>query len=153
MDPANPIFDKGYKRPPRPSKFKDLPKMTLPIPTDFFEGLPQLELSEIKGKRGLKLSKKQHMELKVARLSAQKKDLDSRLNDAKVNLQKEKKGVKKTDKVEVNAREYEDLKQQLALYRQQGIQKVFTSKSNSPKKVGAGKPRVADEEMKSPRKD
>ena len=70
MDPGNAIFQKGYKRPPRPSKFKELPKMTLPIPEDFFEGLPMLELSEMKGKRGLKLSKKQHMELKVARLSA-----------------------------------------------------------------------------------
>ena len=58
MDPNNAIFQKGYKRPPRPSKFKDLPKMTLPISNDFFEGLPQLELSEIKGRRGLKLSKK-----------------------------------------------------------------------------------------------
>ena len=57
MDPENEIFQKGYKRPPRPSKYKDLPKMSLPIPADFFEGLPQLELSEIKGKRGLKLSK------------------------------------------------------------------------------------------------
>ena len=91
--------------------------MTLPIPEDFFEGLPMLELSEMKGKRGLKLSKKQHMELKVARLSAQKKDLDSRLSDAKTKLQKEKKGDKKSDKVEVSAKEYEELKQQLALYR------------------------------------
>ena len=57
MDSDNAIFAKGYKRPPRPSKVKDLPKMTLPISPDFFEGLPQLELSEIKGKRGLKLSK------------------------------------------------------------------------------------------------
>ena len=91
--------------------------MTLPIPQDFFEGLPQLELSEIKGKRGLKLSKKQHMELRVARLSAQKKDLDSRLSDAKSNLQKEKKSNKKQEKVEIDAQEFQEMKHQLALYR------------------------------------
>ena len=51
------------------------------------------------------------MELRVARLSAQKKDLDSRLNDAKSKLHKEKKVDPKKEVVEVNAREYEDLKQ------------------------------------------
>ena len=68
------------------------------------------------------------MELRVAKLSAQKKDLDSRLSDAKTKLQKEMKGDKKSDKVEISSRELADLKQQLALYRQQGIQKVFSGK-------------------------
>ena len=65
------------------------------------------------------------MELRVARLSAQKKDLDSRLNDAKSNLQKEKKSNKKSEKVEIEAKELHEMKQQLALYRQQGFGKVF----------------------------
>ena len=93
------------------------------------------------------------MELKVARLSAQKKDLDNRLNEAKGKLKEEKKVDKKSDKVEVSKREYEDLKQQLALYRQSGFQKVFTSKNTTPKKAGAGsRGRGCDEEMESPRK-
>ena len=57
------------------------------------------------------------MELRVARLSAQKKDLDSRLSDAKSNLQKEKKSNKKQEKVEIDAKEFQEMKHQLALYR------------------------------------
>ena len=75
------------------------------------------------------------------------------MNEAKGNLKEEKKVEKKGDKVEISKREYEDLKQQLALYRHSGIQKVFTSKNTTPKKAGAGsRGRVGDEEMESPRK-